>query len=230
MKGGKAAMNLPELVFGGEVRGVCLGLLAIENAGGPDRAGALKRQKQALEASLRDAYGQLERPALKTLHPMDVFAAYYRKFGYTYHVLPQLESVLRGKEIPSILPPVTAMFMAELKNTLLTAAHDLDRLVPPLTLSRSTGDEILPSLSGKDTPTVPGDLMVSDGEGVISAILRGSDRRTAVMAETKNVLYTVYAPEGIERELVRQHLDNIEAYVGSYAEAPVTALKAVYGV
>jgi DNA/RNA-binding domain of Phe-tRNA-synthetase-like protein len=223
-------MNTPELILGGGVRGIALGVLVMENAGGTDDADILKRRKQELVASLREQYGSLGRAALKALHPMDVFTAYYRKFGYTYHVLPQLESVLRGKDIPDVLPPVAAMFMAELKNQLLTAGHDADKIAPPLTLLKSTGNELMASLSGKDVTTVPGDFMVSDREGVISAILRGCDSRTAVTPSTRNVLYTVYAPEGIARELVRHHLDDIEAYVRLYAEAPVTVLKEVYGV
>lgn len=216
------------LNIGENVRGVLLGVLAMENTGGTDLNGCLKEHKQALEASLREKYGSLERAALKATHPMDVYVGYYKRFGYTYHVLPQLESVARGKKIPDVLPPVAAMFMAELKNMMLTAGHDLDRLVPPLTLALSTGGEIMPALGGKDVPTVPGDFMVTDVEGVISAVLRGCDRRTAITEVTKNVFYTAYAPEGIGEDLVRRHLDDIEAYIRLYAGSPVTVLKEVY--
>ena len=222
-------MKYPELMIDGTARGVLLGVLAVENAGGAAYKDGLIQRRHALEAELRERYGQLDRAALKALHPMDVYAAYYKRFGYTYHVLPQLESVLKGKDIPDVLPPVAAMFMAELRNMVLTAGHDLDRLVLPLTLAASTGKEILPSLSGRAVLTVPGDFMVSDREGVVSAVLRGCDRRTAVTAETKNVLYTAYAPEGIGRDLVLRHLDDIESYVRTYADAPATVIKEVYG-
>lgn len=42
----------------------------------------------------------------------DAYILYYKKFGYTYHVLPQLESVIKGKTIPFGLPLVEAMFIA----------------------------------------------------------------------------------------------------------------------
>jgi DNA/RNA-binding domain of Phe-tRNA-synthetase-like protein len=159
---------------------------------------------------------------------MDVYVAYYKKFGYTYHVLPQLESVAQGKDIPDVLPPVTAMFMAELKNMVLTAGHDLDKLVPPLRLARSTGNEVMPTLSGKELLPVQGDYMITDREGVISAILRGCDARTAMSAETKNVVYTAYAPAGIDPELVSKHLDDIVEYIRLFSDAPVIILKKLF--
>jgi DNA/RNA-binding domain of Phe-tRNA-synthetase-like protein len=209
--------------------GMTLGVLAVENAAGTDN-GTLKEAKRDLEAALREQYGSRPRAELKALHPMDVYVAYYKRFGYTYHVLPQLESVAGGKEIPGVLPSVAAMFMAELKNMMLTAGHDLDKIAGPLTLCVSTGQEVMPTLSGKDAATIPGDFMVTDREGVISAILRGCDARTSITASTKNVIYTAYAPPGIDAALVRHHLDDIEASVRLYSDSPVTLLKEVYSV
>ena len=220
-------MRIPPVEIGEGAGGMTLGVLALENAGGADSRGGLKGLVRELEAELREKYGGRTRAELKALHPMDVYVAYYKRFGYTYHVLPQLESVAAGKDIPDALPPVAAMFAAELKNMLLTAAHDLDKVVLPITLRRSTGDEIMPAMNGRDVSNLAGDFMVADREGVISAILRGCDRRTAVSDATMNILYTVYAPQGIPRELVRRHLDDIEAAVRTYAE-PGTLLKEIY--
>jgi DNA/RNA-binding domain of Phe-tRNA-synthetase-like protein len=210
------------------IGGMTLGILAVGNVGGGD-GGSLRQKKLELEEALREKFGYMTRAELKSQHPMDVYAAYYRKFGYTYHILPQLESVAQGKEIPDVLPPVTAMFMAELKNMLLTAAHDLDKLVPPLRLVRSTGNERMPTLSGKDVLTVRDDFMITDRVGVISAILRGCDARTAISETTNNVLYTVYAPPGIDGSLVIRHLDDIEDYISLFSAAPVTLLKQILG-
>jgi DNA/RNA-binding domain of Phe-tRNA-synthetase-like protein len=207
--------------------GMTLGVLALGNIGGIDNSG-LKRAKEALEGAMREKYGQMTRAELKSLHPMDVYISYYKKFGYTYHVLPQMESILRGKDIPNVLPPVAAMFMAELKNMLLTAGHDLDKIVLPLRLTQSVGNEIMPTLSGRDVATVQGDYMITDQKGVISAILRGCDARTAISETTKNVLYTVYVPAGIDKECIRNHLDDIEAYVRSFSKAPEIILKEIY--
>lgn len=211
----------------GSTAEMAVGVLAIGTIGGA-ASDRLRQEKEALEEELRERFGLLTRGDLKSQHPMDVYVAYYKKFGYTYHVLPQLESVAHGKGIPEALPPVTAMFMAELKNMLLTAGHDLDKVVSPLRLMRSAGNEIMPSLSGKVVTTVQGDFMIADREGVISAIMRGCDARTAITEETKNVIYTVYAPAGIDHALVMKHLDDIEAYIRLFSNAPELLIKEIY--
>lgn len=210
-----------------------LGLLIVEgvrNTACSNRPDAviidrLAAAKHDLQYSLRGKYGQTDRSGLKALHPMDIYVSYYKKFGYTYHVLPQLESFLKGKAIPGGLPLVEAMFMAELKNMLLTAAHDLDKIKAPLKFVVTTGQDTYQSISGRDVTAVPGDFAVSDQEAIISSILRGPDQRTAITEQTSRVLYTVYAPPGVEYQLVSRHLDDIESYVRLFSEEAVTGLK-----
>lgn len=189
-----------------------VGILVAENRN-IRHGDALQDVRLALEAELREKYGSAARAELKALHPMDAYVSYYKKFGYTYHVLPQLESVARGKSIPGGLALVEVMFLAELKNMLLTAGHDLDRLKAPLRLQEATGQENYITLSGKTATTISGDMMISDGESVISSILRGPDRRTAVTAQTSRALYTVYAPPGVEEALIHMHLSDLEEYI-----------------
>lgn len=71
--------------------------------------------------------------------------------------------------------------------------------------------------------------MLSDQEGVISSILKGPDFRTCIRDETSQILFVVYAPSGIQQDLIEQHLDDIEAYIPIFAPESTTALKKVYG-
>ena len=203
-----------------------VGLLLIENMTIND-ANALSQAKRTLEASLRERYGAIGRGELKALHPMDVYVSYYKKFGYTYHVLPQLESVLRGKAIPDVLPPVEAMFMAELKNGLLTAGHDMDRICLPLCFAVASQEAQYMTMGGREAAVVVGDAVAEDREGVISSILRGPDRRTAITEGTRRVLYTVYAPAGIGTETVKAHLADMETYVRLFSKNAVAVLSEV---
>ena len=188
----------------------------------------LKTVRQELEASLRSKYAQASREDLKALNPMNAYIAYYKKFGYTYHVLPQLESVIKGKSIPSSLPAVGAMFMAELKNMLLTAGHDLDKIQLPVGLNVSTGIEEYIAMNGKSAVTVSRDFILSDQKAVISSILRGPDLRTAITKHTTRVIYTVYSPPGVEDQLVHKHLNDIEAYVRMASQDSETLLTGVF--
>jgi DNA/RNA-binding domain of Phe-tRNA-synthetase-like protein len=194
-----------------------LGVLVMTEVDNHAPHSVLDRQKRELESELQKEYGQSTRQELKALHPIDSYVSYYKKFGYTYHVLPQLESVAHGKEIPSVSPLVEAMFMAELKNMLLTAGHDLGKIRGPLTFASCTGTEHYIGMNQKEVSTNPDDKMLSDEESVISSILKGQDRRTCIESGTRQVLYTVYAPQNIEDELILRHLKDIESYVQTFS-------------
>lgn len=205
-----------------------IGILVMENVQNESSEDRLIHVRQELEATIRAKYAQASRGELKALPPMDAYISYYKKFGYTYHVLPQLESVIKGKAIPAGLPLVEAMFMAELKNMLLTAGHDLDKIKAPLSLKISNGSESFLTLSRQNVLTLPNDIMIADQKGIISSILRGPDLRTAITGDTTRVIYTVYAPFGVEEQLVHEHLRDIEAYVRIISEQAITCLNQVF--
>src|ERR671918_58808 len=122
---------------------------------------ALDRVKAELEADLRERFGGLERAALREVGPLPAYAAYYRRFGQRYHVAMQLESVAqKGKSIPRVAALVDAMFIAELRNLLLTAGHDLDALELPVRLTAGTGESFV-APNGQETTVKAGDMFVA---------------------------------------------------------------------
>ena len=207
--------------------GCQIGLLAISNVENPRSSDALDKVKCLLEEGIREKYAQMDRQELKQIHPMAAYVSYYKKYGYTYHVLQQLESVAHGKKSMSVSGLVDSMFMAEMKNMILTAGHDLEKLIEPILLKIATGEESYICMNGKEANTVPGDIMITDGEAVISSILRGPDRRTCIGPETKQVIYTVYTPAGIDEKEILLHLDDIESYVSVFSPMAETILKQV---
>jgi DNA/RNA-binding domain of Phe-tRNA-synthetase-like protein len=208
--------------------GCAIGLLVMENVSNRSTESTLNHFKLELIGSLREKYGPMTRSELKVIHPLDVYVSYYKRFGYSYHVLGQLESILHGKEMPEGSPLVEAMFLAEIKNMLLTAGHDLEKIQMPLALRTSSGKESYTCLSGRETTTVSGDLMICDGLGIISSILRGPDARTAISPTTRQVIYTVYAPSGIEENLIQSHLKDIVTYVLAGSDQAVTKVQEIF--
>jgi DNA/RNA-binding domain of Phe-tRNA-synthetase-like protein len=203
--------------------GARLGLLALADVANPASHPQLQQRKAALEAELRARFGGMDKAGLKELAAMKAYDAYYRRFNKNYHVLLQLESVaLKGKSLPSVATLVEAMFMAELKNMLLTAGHDLDKVAKPLTLDVSLGGENYQGIRGKEETLKPGDMMISDGAGVISSVIYGPDARTRIEPDTTSALFTVYAPAGIGEAAVAAHLKDIEDYVRLIAPAART--------
>jgi len=191
-----------------------LGILAIRNVCNPNQHEELDRCKLELENNLREKYAGLDKAYLKNMEPIKTFSDYYKRFKKTYHLLLQLESIVfKNKSIPKVSSLVEAMFMAELKNLLLTAGHDLDAIGLPIKLDVSNGGEKYTQISGQEKELIPNDMMVSDLQGIISSIIYGPDKRTQIKPVTRNVLFVVYAPPGIEKSKVFQHLQDIQNYV-----------------
>ncbi len=195
--------------------GTAAGILVVRNAPNGPVGASVEAFRTATEESLRARCGAMDRAALRELPVYREYAAYYRRFDKTYHVLMQLESiVLKGKHIPNVSNLVTAMFAAELSSGVLTAGHDLDLLDLPLDVSLASPDEAY-ALLGKGTlqNMKDGDLRVADRRGVIGSILYGPDDRSPIGPDTKNVLYLVYGVPGVSREAIREHLERLWEHV-----------------
>ena len=196
--------------------GAAVGVMALDQVSNPAFSEALETEKRLVEAELRAKFA--DRQALLDSSILKAYADYYKKFAKTYHVQQQLESVVfKGKSIPAVAGLVEAMFMAELKNGLLTAGHDFQTLQLPLTLDAVSQDEQYVLMNGKEQAVKPGDMRISDTSGVISSIIHGPDQRTRIAANTQKVVYVVYAPPGIAHKLVLQHLSDIHRYVKLFA-------------
>jgi DNA/RNA-binding domain of Phe-tRNA-synthetase-like protein len=190
------------------------GVLVMRGVDNPSTHPELEDRKKDIESQIRMKFAGQDRKALEAIPTLAAYDKYYKKFKKTYHVQGQLESVaFKDRAIPSVAALVEAMFMAEIKNLLLTAGHDLDQLKLPLTLNAARGDEVYTLMRGQPQTLKPGDMFISDQEGVISSIIYGPDQRTQISPATHNVIFTIYAPAGISVEVVQNHLQDIRDYV-----------------
>jgi DNA/RNA-binding domain of Phe-tRNA-synthetase-like protein len=206
------------------------GVLVMRNVSNPAHQVELEKQKSELEEQLRAQFAGHDRAAIASHPILQIYGEYYKRFKKTYHVQLQLESIVqKGKSIPTVASLVECMFMAEVKNMLLTAGHDLDTLQLPLTLDVTTGNESYVLLRGENQIVKAGDMMIHDGMGIISNIIYGPDQRTQITAETRNVVFTVYAPAGIDEQTITQHLFDMRDYVLVIAPEAQVELLNVYG-
>jgi DNA/RNA-binding domain of Phe-tRNA-synthetase-like protein len=206
-----------------------LGVLIMRGVSNPAHNSGLESRKAALEEELRSQFSGQDRAGIASHPILQAYSEYYRRFKKTYHIQLQLESILlKRKSIPSVAALVEAMFMAEMKNLLLTAGHDLDSLHLPLTLDVAMGSERYMLLRGEEQVLKAGDMMISDQDGVISSILYGPDQRTQITPNTRNVIFTVYAPPGIDEQTVVGHLQAIKENVMVFAPQGQVELLNVY--
>ncbi|HUI89175.1 MAG TPA: phenylalanine--tRNA ligase beta subunit-related protein [Anaerolineales bacterium] len=188
-----------------------VGVLVMRNVSNPPHHAELEKRKSALEGELRARFAGQDRAAILSHPILKAYDDYYRQFKKTYHVQLQLESIVfKGKSIPSVAALVEAMFMAEMNDLLLTAGHDLDSLHLPLTLDVAQGTESYTLLHGEPQTPKAGDMLIRDGEGIISSIIYGPDQRTQITSQTRNAVFTTYAPSGISEEALTDHLREIQ--------------------
>jgi DNA/RNA-binding domain of Phe-tRNA-synthetase-like protein len=209
--------------------GAHAGVLVMREVTNPAQDPELEKRKGDLEAELRSQFSGQDRAAMSNHPVLQAYNNHYKRFKKSYHVQLQLESiVLKGKSIPNVAALVEAMFMAEMKNLLLTAGHDLDLVELPLTLDVSRGTESYTLMRGEEQILKPGDMMISDRAGVISDVIYGPDRRTQITADTRNVVFTTYAPQGIEGQAVERHLQDIRDFILIFARQAKVELLKVY--
>jgi len=192
--------------------GAHVGFLSIGGALNPEHHPELDALKRKLEDDLRTRFSD---PAqIKCLEQIKAYTSYYKRFKKSYHVQHQLESIVfKGKSIPRVAAMVEAMFIAELRNMLLTAGHDRDSIEGQIIVDVSKGTEKYIRINGQEQELKAGDMMMADQQGVISSVIYGPDRRTMITPGTRNALFAVYAAPGIAQGDVRNHLEDIASYV-----------------
>lgn len=178
----------------------------------------LEEARLDLEAELRARYGSMDRRQLRELPTFRAFEAHYKRFGKTYHVLPQLESVAsKGRSIPARICAVTALFMAELRHGLVAAGHDLALVDPPLRLAPSSRGETYTNLGRTEAALPDGDMTLRHAKGLLSSVLHGPDLATPIGPSTRDALFTIYAPAGIPEGALEAELDDLAGFLACFA-------------
>jgi DNA/RNA-binding domain of Phe-tRNA-synthetase-like protein len=208
--------------------GAAMGILAFSDIH-PVTTPQLDQKRKRLEIQLHDRYKGMSRSDILQLPVMAAYAAYYKRFKKTYHLLLQLESiVIKGKKIPKPPPLVEAMFLAELESLILTAGHDLEIVERPVTLDSAIGDESYTQLRGNEVVCKSGDMVMADPRGVICSIIYGQDQRTQITAKTQQVIYATYVPPGIDSNQIEDHLSELEQNVVLISPAAQLTFRNIY--
>src|SRR5262245_13613727 len=92
--------------------GAVIGLLELSKVENTHPSFPLDDRKRTMEGRLRERYQGFTRHDFLSVPVMAAYARYYKRFGQTYHVLLQVESIaLKGKRLPNVSPLVDANFM-----------------------------------------------------------------------------------------------------------------------
>jgi DNA/RNA-binding domain of Phe-tRNA-synthetase-like protein len=190
--------------------GASIGILLMDGVENPPDCLALASHVHDLEHDLRKRWAGATRADLNRLPEFEAYRSYYRRFGKTYHVQLQLESVvLKGKPLRSNGSLVLAMFAAELRNRFLTAGHDRASVDGDIAVAVATGGEPYVGIGGRGLALHEGDMYIHDQAGILSSVIDGPDDRTQIRPTTRQVVFCVYTPDGIPPDAVELHLDDL---------------------
>jgi DNA/RNA-binding domain of Phe-tRNA-synthetase-like protein len=194
--------------------GARIGLLEVSGLENTGVSARLNERKREIESRLRESYLGFTRKDFLALPVMGDYDRYYSRFNKTYHVQLQLESiVLKGKSLPDVSPAVDANFMAEIETLILTAGHDVQKLVEPVVIDVSREGDQMTQMNGTQKAIRPGDMVMRDAKGISCTILYGQDARSPITPLTTHILYVAYVPAGIPAEIVERQLEEIETYL-----------------
>ena len=206
-----------------------MGVVLLGNVDNTRRETPLDQRKQEVEATLREKYSQFSRAELQELEVLKAYRNYYKNFNKTYHVQLQLESVVhKGKPLPNVSPLVDANFAAELNTLILTAGHDADLLRNFVRIDVTQAGDEFTQMNGVLKSLKPGDMMMSDADGIVCTIIYGQDQRTPISPKTRRAFYVAYAPPGVPATAVSEQLDSVRDNVLLFAPEAETELFNVY--
>jgi DNA/RNA-binding domain of Phe-tRNA-synthetase-like protein len=191
--------------------GAIIGLLELSGVEKTPSSSQIDQRKRETETRLRERYKGFTRQDFLSLPVMSAYARYYRRFNKTYHVQLQVESiVLKGKDLPTVIPLVDSNFMAEVETFVLTAGHDVGKLLGPILIDVSREREHITQMNGTYKAIREGDMIMRDANGICCSVIYGQDNCSPISPETSCVLYVAYAPTGIPSETVDTQLKKIE--------------------
>lgn len=195
-----------------------MGGISVQNST-PD----LQNAKTELEIVIRDNFSGLDKKKLRTISPFSDYHAYYKRFKKTYHVLHQCESIASGKRtLPNGAPLVQAMFMAEIKNQLLTAGYDSTNLQPQFNVQLADGESSFNGMGMKNCTPPENDILFSSNQTQLGSIICGPNHEHRIQPVTTNVLFAIYGVPGITAKQMENHFEDIRSFVSLISSEATT--------
>ncbi|MHA1978945.1 MAG: phenylalanine--tRNA ligase beta subunit-related protein [Candidatus Hodarchaeales archaeon] len=185
----------PESIFGN---------LIIRDAPNVKRNKILEEQKRSLEREITEKYAEVDKDSV-----ILYYNNYFKLWKKTYPIEYQIKTLKSGGKFPQVSVIVDCMFIAELKNRILTSGHDLDEIKGDLTFDISQGGEQYLKINGQKQELKKNDVVLKDNEGLLASILYGPAKRTTISRKTRNALFFAWCPYKMDENLIMGHLDDI---------------------
>ncbi|MCL2897113.1 phenylalanine--tRNA ligase beta subunit-related protein [Brenneria tiliae] len=140
---------------------------------------------------------------------LSAYVHYYKKFKKTYHVLPQIESVLNGRSHFSTPGLIQALLLAEITTSLLIAGYDLLSLTLPLCIDVAQEKDHYLSVGGHDVQLKLNDICVKDQHGIVLSIIYGQSEKSRITNNTTDVFFIIDGVPGVSHSVVSAGLAHL---------------------
>ena len=163
----------------------------------------------------------------ETWFRQEPYFRYFRKFKKTSPVMMQVESfLLKGRPFPEGRYTNAVAFLTELKTRCLLGSHDADKIEGDVVIYKETEKRDFPSIHGGEAHSYPGDITCRDDVSVIVSMIAGADARTCLSDDSRHVLYFAFGTPGMDWEVLKGYLKQVEEYVKVLAPGAQTKLHA----
>ena len=172
-------------------------------------------RNDATEKILTDIYPEvIKKYKSKTLSLLNNSQAYENlakelgdhRFGFPYM---QIRRVLSEKQIGNINNIVNQYMVYELLSNLSFSAYDLDMIEGEIHVELANQGETITLIGGEEKEVPNGDIVFRDTKGIFYSFSIGYADRTKVATNTKNVLFTIDAPKGIDGKEVEENIKKL---------------------
>lgn len=180
------------------------GNLIIREVPNRKRNEILEERKRTLERDIKEKYADVDKDSM-----IHYYNNYFKLWRKTYPIEYQIKTVKSGGKFPQVSVIVDCMFIAELKNRILTSGHDLDEIKGDLTFDISQGGEQYLKIDGRKQELKKNDVVLKDNEGILASILYGPARRSSISRKTKNVIFFAWCPYTMDENIIMRHLSDI---------------------
>jgi len=205
--------NYPVSIFGNMI---------IRDVPNSKRNETLEERKRSLEREIKEKYADVNKD--KMIH---YYNTYFKMWSKMYPIEYQIKTLKDGGKFPQVSVIVDCMFIAELKNKILTSGHDLDEIKGDLTFDIAQGGEEYLKINGQKQELKKNDVFLKDNEGILASILFGPARRTSISLKTKNALFFAWSPYTLDKEIIRSHLNEISQNLNSVFESITTEIQLI---
>lgn len=135
----------------------------------------------------------------KLIKRINEHKTFHEKFGRSYPIEFQVNSIREGKDIPTEFVLKDVLFINEMRHYCIISGHDVESLNGDLIFDLSMGTEHYIKINDKPQALKNGDIILKAQEKVITSLLYGPDSSTKITEKTKDCLYLFWFSSPISK-------------------------------